>query len=94
MGFISRATWSYGRAWSRAIKRHGRSSNEPILNDKFLNFLQSKSDKHGDKKLEKRIQKEQKILDMASEIQDRRDKLASGLPGDIGENKTRRVFRF
>ena len=42
MGLLSRGAWSYGRAWSRAINKHGRSSKDYTQTADFLNNIINK----------------------------------------------------
>jgi len=44
MGLLSRGAWSYGRAWSRAIKKHGRPIDGPI----FTKEVQARIDENVD----------------------------------------------
>ncbi|NDA91264.1 MAG: hypothetical protein EBY20_10290 [Alphaproteobacteria bacterium] len=52
-GILSRAAWSYGRGWARAINKHGKKKSKPIGNDEIYYALQEKRKMKMQLKLEK-----------------------------------------
>ena len=60
MGILSRAVWSYGRGWARAINKHGKRKSKPIGNEEIYFDLQEKRKKKMQLKLEKNYKRKLK----------------------------------
>ena len=99
MGILSRAVWSYGRSWTRAINKHGKI-NSPKPSKEFQSLLKAKHEKDLEeirqkklqKKLQKKIDKENRILDKAREIMESRDPSSAGLAAENSIKKSK-IFR-
>jgi hypothetical protein len=101
MGLISRAVWSYGRGWARAINKYGKNKNTPILNEEMYFALQEKRQKKIqlkiERKMQKKFEKEERILDKARDILKSRNQTIPGLNEKIvdknGKSRTTKLFR-